>query len=331
MEYSDDYLQSVLPPVDPPSEAIPAAVMEELVRLGFYEEYDRPSGDLVRRSTMWTYAVFEQLRLGNCVWEQTESDFQLHLRHDLDDPSVQFGLFDPSFEEHGYGVIVPMTASKSYPAAFRLGRLWFPNLKQSFPVMARMMFTTLHAPARPANANSACWVRDNASPSSWGFITSGHAVSGVALGGATLLAGGHTGALRACRHPPVDAAFVATAAPKRPRKMQQLTPFSTINFPAAGLPVEIITSGGTQHRHAVAVTNSMGVFNNTYYGIQVFLNNPCVQGDSGSLVRTPTGEAVALYSGAQFGSTYNGLTNQTLGLAQHFEQALYALGVSAWL
>jgi hypothetical protein len=56
-----------------------------------------------------------------------------------------------------------------------------------------------------------------------------------------------------------------------------------------------------------------------------------VQGDSGSLVRTPTGEAVALYSGAQFGSTYNGLTNQTLGLAQHFEQALYALGVSAWL
>jgi hypothetical protein len=330
MEYSDDYLQSVMPADDPPTEAVPAAVMGELGRLDFYEEYS-PSGALVRRSTMWTYAVFEQRRLGNYVWEQSDSDSYQHLRDDFDDPSLEFGLFDPKFEEPGYGLIFPMAASKVYPAPFRIGRIWFPNLKQSFPVMARMMFTTLHAPARPTNANSACWARDNAAPHSWGFITSGHAVSGVPLGGATPLAGGHAGILMASRHPPVDAAFVATAPPKRRMKTHPLTPFSTINFPAAGLPVEIITNGGTQQRHAVDVTNSMGVFNSSYYGIQVFLDNPCVPGDSGSLVRTPLGEAVALYSGAQFGSTYRGQTNQTLGLAQHFEQAVYALGVSAWL
>jgi hypothetical protein len=331
MEYSDDYLQSVMPAEDPPSEAIPAAVTEELGRLEFYEEYGFPSGALVRRSTMWTYAVFEQRRLGNYVWEQSDSDSYQHLRDDFKDPSVQFGLFDPKFEEHGYGLIFPMAASKMYPAPFRIGRVWFPNLKRSFPVMARMMFTTLHAPARPANANSACWARDNAAPHWWGFITSGHAVSGVPLGGATPLAGGHTGALMASRHPPIDAAFVATVAPKRGKKTSPLTPFSTINFPAAGLPVEIVTSGGAQNRNAVAVTNSMGVINTSYYGIQVFLDNPCAQGDSGSLVRTPAGEAVALYSGAQSGSTYQGQTGQTLGLSQHFEQALFALGVSAWL
>ena len=330
MEYSDNYLESVMPAGDPPSEAIPAAVMEELGRLDFYEEYGS-SGAIIRRSTMWTYAVFEQRRLGNYVWEQSDSDSYQHLRDDFNEPSVQFGLFDPKFEESGYGLIFPMAASKVYPAPFRIGSIWFPNLKQSFPVVARMMFTTLHAPGRPANANSACWARDNSAPHSWGFITSGHAVSGIPLGGATPLTGGHTGALMVSRHPPIDAAFVATVAPKRTKKIRPLTPFSTINFPAAGLPVEIVTSSGAQQRHAVDVMNSMGVINILYYGIQVFLDNPCVPGDSGSLVRTLQGEAVALYSGAQFGSTYRGQTNQTLGLAQHFEPALYALGVSAWL
>ena len=247
MEYSDDYLQSVMPAEDPPSEAIPAAVMEELGRLDFYEEYGFPSGVLVRRSTMWTYAVFEQRRLGNYVWEQLGFPAYPFHRDDMSELSVQFGLFDPEFEGRGYGLIFAMAASEIFPRPFLIGRVGFPNLKRSFPVMARMMFTTLHAPARPANANSACWARDNAAPHSWGFITSGHAVSGVPLGGATPLAGGHTGALMVSRHPPIDAAFVAAAAPKRTKKMGPLTPFSTINFPAAGLPVEIITSGGAQN------------------------------------------------------------------------------------
>jgi hypothetical protein len=192
-----------------------------------------------------------------------------------------------------------------------------------------MMLTTLHAPAQPANANSACWARDIASPSTWGFLTSGHAVSGVAQGAAVPLVGGHSGTLEISRHPPVDAAFVSTAAPTRP-KPQSLRAFSTVNFPAAGLPVEVVTATRVEQRHAVAVQNSMGVFNTWYFGIQVFFDQPCAPGDSGSLVRTAGGEAVALYSGDLRGATYNN-PNQTLGLGQHFQQALNALGVSAWL
>lgn len=202
-------------------------------------------------------------------------------------------------------------------------------MRQSFPAIARLTQTTLHTPARPSNANSACWARDNASPQTWGFLTSGHAVNGIAPGGATPLHGGHTGALMISRHPPVDAAFVATAAPKS-SKLQPLLPLSTINFPAAGLPVEVCAANSVQHRHAVAVQSSMGVYNTWYFGIQVFFDRPCTSGDSGSLVRTPSGDAVALYSGELQGANYNNLTAQTLGLGQHFQQALNALGVSAW-
>ena len=106
---------------------------------------------------------------------------------------------------------------------------------------------------------------------------------------------------------------------------------TTISFPAAGLPVDIVTSAGPQARHVVGVTNSFGVINTSYFGVQVFLDLPCSPGDSGSLVQTATGDAVALYSGALRGANYNNLTNQTLGLGQHFEQAAQQLGVSAFV
>ncbi len=333
MQYSDSYLREVLPPGDPPSGEVPPAVAAELNRLISEEALaGAPAGDY-RKSVLWTYAVFEQFRLGNYVWEQLYGiTFPLP---DVDGimgagPHIQFGLFDPDYEESGYGLIIAGAPTQFQPRPGRIGTIGFPRLNQSFPVMARMMLTTLHAPARPANANSACWARDNASPQTWGFLTSGHAVRGIAPGAAAPLAGGQSGKLEISRHPPVDAAFVSTAAPKRP-KPQPLLPLSTINFPAAGLPVEIVTAKRPEQRHAISVQNSMGVFNTWYFGIQVFFDQPCAPGDSGSLVRVPAGDAVAIYSGELQGATYNGLTNQTLGLGQHFQQALNALGVSAWL
>ena len=141
------------------------------------------------------------------------------------------------------------------------------------------MLTTLHAPAQPTNAYSACWARDVATRSTWGFLTSGHAVSGLAAGDAVPLAGGQSGTLEISGHPPIDAAFVSAAAPKGP-KPHSLRAFSAINFPAAGLPVEVVTASRVEQRHAVAVQNSMGVINTSYYGIQVFFDQPCLPGDS---------------------------------------------------
>jgi hypothetical protein len=332
MRYSDGYLRDVVPPTDPPSGEVPLAVVAELERLADdLSSSDGPT-ETYRRSARWTYAVIEQYRLGNYIWEQFHDLFpwQLFGGEARLLPPIQFGLFDPDYEVPGFGVIVATPPSQFQTGPGRIGTIRFPRLERTFVLITRMMLTTLHAPAQPANANSACWARDNASPSIWGFLTSGHAVSGLAQGAAVPLAGGHSGTLEICRHPPVDAAFVSTAAPKRP-KPQPLRALSTINFPAAGLPVEVVTATRVKQRHAVTVQQSMGVFNTSYYGIQVFFDQPCLPGDSGSLVRAPAGDGVALYSGEQGGCTYNGLTNQTLGLGQHFGQALYALGTSAWL
>ena len=331
MRYSNTYLQEVVPPIDPPSGEVPPAVVAELNR----SFDDLPSSDgpaeIYRRSVRWTYAVFEQYRLGNYIWEQFYDLFpwQLFGGEARLLPPIQFGLFNPEYEESGFGVVIACPPTQFLRRPGRIGTIRFPHLERTFVVMARMMLTTLHAPAQPANANSACWARDIASPSTWGFLTSGHAVSGVAPG-ARALAGGHYGTLKVSRHPPVDAAFVSTAAPTHP-KPQSLRAFSTLNFPAAGLPVEVVTASRVEQRHAVAVQDSMGVFNTWYFGIQVFFDQPCAPGDSGSLVRSASGQAVALYSGDLRGAKYNSLTNQTLGLGQHFQQALNALSVSAWL
>jgi hypothetical protein len=332
MRYSDEYLREVVPPIDPPSEEVPPAVVAELNRL--FDELPSSDGptEVYRRSARWTYAVFEQYRLGNYIWEQFYDllPWQLFGGEARLLPPIQFGLFDPEYEESGFGVIIACPPTKFLARPGRIGTIRFPRLERAFVVMARMMLTTLHAPPQPANANSACWARDIASPSTWGLLTSGHAVSGLAQGAAVPLASGLLGTLEISRHPPVDAAFVSTAAPTHP-KPQSLRAFSTVNFPAAGLPVEVVTAIRVEQRHAVAVQDSMGVFNTWYFGIQVFFDQPCAPGDSGSLVRSAAGEAVALYSGDLRGATYNSLTNQTLGLGQHFQQALNALGVSAWL
>jgi hypothetical protein len=335
MRYSDSYLREVVPPEDPPPGQVPPPVVAELDRLS-----DRPSSsdglsETYRRSVRWTYAVIEQYRLGNYIWDQfydLNYPWQLFGGETRVLSPIQFGLFDPDFEGPGYGLIIAGPPTQFRPRPGRIGTIRFPNLyDRSFGVIARMMLTTLHAPAQPATANSACWAQDNASPSTWGFLTSGHAVTGVAQGAAVRLAGGgQPGKLEISRHPPVDAAFVSTTAPRRP-KHQPLLALSTINFPAAGLPVEVVTAKRVEPRHAVAVQNSMGVFNTWYFGIQVFFDRACTAGDSGSLVRTASGDAVALWSGELRGATLNNLTNQTLGLGQHFQQALYALRVSAWL
>ncbi len=328
MEYSNAYLRDVLPAESPSELAVPEPVMQEIFTLlQDGESFDGDDSFVLKRSVMWTYAAFEQMRLGNFELELGSPATERQGGFGKEAGRAHFGLFDPTFEKPGFGLILDADWPVRPPMPQRAlaGIIRFPRLGQSFPVIERQMVTILHAQAAPVNSHSACWARDNKAASNWGFITSGHAVAG----GSVPLTNGANGIFARSHHPPIDAAFVATAPPARP-ELRKLANLATLRFPAAGLPVEIETPKGPQLRHVVSVFNSLGVINTTYFGIQLFFDNSCQPGDSGSLVRTLAGDAAALYSGELRGAALNGLTNQILGIGQHFEQALHALNVSAY-
>jgi hypothetical protein len=333
VNYSDDYLREVLPSMDPPLNEVPRPVLSEFESLFDDQLYRGEMGEYRARSVKWTYAVFEQLRLGNYEIDSFRRPPFFGSILDLGIGlfgQMSFGLFDPEFEQRGYGLIVATRLPSDYPGPeTEFGSVVFRRLDKRFPIILRRMETELHALDGPWNGTSAAWARDSGYPPSWGFLTSGHVVSGIGVGGNVPLASGGMGKLNTTLHPPIDAAFVVAAPPSR-AEQKRFSALSMIAFPAAGLPVDVIAKSGPAARHVVGVTNSMGVLNTSYFGIQVFLDQPCQPGDSGSLIKTSSGDAVALYSGAMRGATHNGLTNQTLGLGQHFEQALLRLNVSAF-
>ena len=71
----------------------------------------------------WTYAVIEQYRLGNYIWEQFHDLFpwQLFGGEARLLPPIQFGLFDPDYEVPGFGVIV---ATPPLPVPNWAGENW---------------------------------------------------------------------------------------------------------------------------------------------------------------------------------------------------------------
>lgn len=95
MRYSDADLQAFLPTEDPPADETPPAVVDELDRLRSDETHSGSPGILIRRSTVWTYAAFEQYRLGNYIWEDLDAADWTERQ------PVAFGLFDEEFEEKG--------------------------------------------------------------------------------------------------------------------------------------------------------------------------------------------------------------------------------------
>jgi len=137
------------------------------------------------------------------------------------------------------------------------------------------------------------------------------------------LAGGGSGSLIRSFYQPVDAAFVQ-GMPPAPVPPQ----LPVLSFPAVGIPVQIQCQTGAQSRTIVQVTNNMGVLHTRAIGIYVYLDQPVSPGDSGALVRTATGDAVAIYSGQL---AMPGLPAGPCGVAQNFEQAICALDVTPYL
>jgi len=332
MRYSQAYLRDFLPQADPPEGSVPGDVLDEaLLQLESSTSSDRAEEpvdrELVARATRWTYAVFSELGLGRFTLDRYLPSF-LSDRFWLDrgmslgaHQAASFGLFDEETGERGLGIIISVPW-RSEPWFEIVNYATFPRLGNArFPVALRQSEIELHL-GHPQGATASCWAKCNLT-SQWGFLTAGHAISGNRPGRSVPLAGGGSGTLIRSYYQPVDAAFVQGAPPApAPSRLPVLS------FPAVGVPVDIQCQTGALRRTVVEVTNNMGVLHTRGIGIYVYLDQPASPGDSGALVRTATGEAVAIYSGQMAApASPAGLC----GVAQNFEQAIFALGVTPYL
>jgi hypothetical protein len=315
VEYADGYLREFLPRDDPPAAFVPPEVEEEIA--AWRERARVEDGALLARCTRWTYAMFQELRLrqiqielarGSIVWTGI-------------DPRVAIGLFDPKEEEPGFGLCLLVPPS-SLPLFHVMAVVAFPRLEARFVLGARQAVEEDHAPIHPRNATSAAWARCNRT-SLWGILTAGHAVGGRKAGRPVPLAGGGTGSLLRSFHPPIDAAFVHTAAPSPLPSLLAIQ-----QFPAAGHPVSVELQSGPVGRTVFRVMDSLGVVDTRSFPVLMFTDRPCAAGDSGALVRAATGEAVGLNLGDfKNPQTPGGVAGRVL----NFEQATLALDVTAHL
>lgn len=314
MQYSDDYLREFLPRENPPFELVPIDVIREMESRP--ERY-RGEGGLADRSRLWTYAMFSEMALGQVrvhgfrSWRSRSATFH---------PDVAIGLFDHTTEQPGFGLSVNSVPFEG--SGFQIvGDVEFTRLRHVFPFALRATVSELHGPVNPGNATAACWAKCN-QKGSWGIVTAAHAV-GAASGGQTIvLDDGSTGIAEAHFFQPVDAAMVLTAAP-----LPLPAPLPIINFPATGDAVQVLARSGLQSRSVVSVCNPQGFYRTRSFPVLFFLDNPCVAGDSGSLVRFPTGEACGIYCGSEPAPDTGGVT----GRALNFAQAMFALDVTPYL
>jgi hypothetical protein len=312
MIYSDGYLRAMLPPTDPPPRFVPPAVEREIA--SWIEGSGHEDAGLVARSTRWTYAMFQELRLGQVMMDTP-------FRRGLGDwPDLTIGLYDPHTEKDGFGLAMLVAPSRR-ESFEQVGDVEFPRLERHFPLAFRAGRHDEHAPPHPANATSAAWAKCNKT-SMWGLLTAGHAVAGVAPRASVALAGGLSGTMGRTSYPIVDAAFVfAGTGPAAP------APRSVLHFPAAGQNAVVELKGGGVTRTVVSAMNTLGNANTHAFRILFFTDTPCAPGDSGALVRTPRGEAMGIYSGSFANPTSAG---GQAGLNQNFEQAVLALDVTAY-
>lgn len=326
MRYSDEYLREFLPPENPPSDMVPGDVLSEVASWldrGAAAEGKEPSDrHLVARATRWTYAVFSELDLGQFFFRPNFSPdwlWPFGAKRWVPAETLSFGLFDES-AKRGLGIIVDLPSWPG-PSFAVVGYVSFPRLGNvRFPVAVRRSNIELHL-LHPQAGTAACWAQCNQSQQ-WGFVTAGHVVSSSRPGGSIPLLGGGSGSLMRSCYQPVDAAFVQTPQPAvLPSKLPVLS------FPAVGLAVDILCQSGPQQRTVVQVNNNMGVLHTAAVGVYFYLDQPATPGDSGALVQAATGDGVGIYAGQM---TTPGPPTGLCGLAQNFDQAVYALNITPY-
>tara|TARA_R110002167_G_scaffold135138_1_gene321481 strand:- start:1279 stop:2256 length:978 start_codon:yes stop_codon:yes gene_type:complete len=321
VEYSDDYLREVLPEGNPPSELVPRELEVELSSIR-----ERSEGDweLIARSARWTHAMFSELGSGQFIlsrfrfpypWEEGFFSLTELVRQ------LAIGLFDPSLERKGFGLIATLPAWEG-PSFHVVAEIKFPRLRQIFPLVFRHALIEPHALQHPHLGTSACWAQCRTSRQ-WGILTSGHVVGGNGIGFSVPMASGQNGALIRSFYQPVDAAFVDIHS-----KPDQPTLLPYLRFPAAGQSVIIQTKAGALQRRIVAPMNASNVYHTREFAVLVQMDKPCEMYDSGALVSLPSGEAVGIYKGK---CETEDTATPIVGLIQSMQQATYALNVDPFL
>lgn len=320
MEYSDDLLRDALPQENPPLDRLPPGVRAEIGRWRERSEMEDPG--LIARSTLWTHAIFSELSLRRYRAARPRSPYFPY-----------FGGFPMMpFERLSFGLL-PKLKDRDRPRMALIldvprwfgddieivDDIYFYGLgEQMFPLVLRQSSVSLHC-SNPDGAVGTCWGQSKTTKS-WGIVTAGHAVEHLACGWPVPLDDGTTGILDQNYYQPVDAAFVTVDDPP-----VNPTPLPVLRFPGVGMPVTVHTPHGIEARQIVEVSKNRGVVHTRNIGVLNYLNLPLTEGDSGSLVRLRSGEAVGIYVGEL--NTAGGLE----GLAQNFEQAMFALDVNPYL
>jgi hypothetical protein len=324
MEYSAVYVREHLPSKDPPLELVSGEVQDEIRRWSEYRKDD--DGELTARATRWTYAVFSELGMGRFRFDSLfyrgwpDEFWPIVGMRFRDLSGASFGLFDAKTEKPGLGIIIDVPQWPG-PNFLIVDTVTFPRLNhQKFPVAIRQSEVDLHL-SHLLNATSACWAQCKQNSAVWGVLTAGHAVSGSRTGRTVAMAAGPGGTLVRSNYQPVDAAFVKAVPPS------SLSPLPVLSFPALSMPATIHCQSGGKAKTIVEVTNNCGVLHTKALGICIYLDQPESPGDSGALVTVSNGDAVGIYKGKM---QVPGAPAGVRGVAQNFEQAIYALDVDPY-
>lgn len=331
MEYTDQYLSSALPSGEPDTRYVPHAVVDEIENPESATPAVPPNPNqnrqLADRAKRWTYALFSEMERGQWSYEPQPHPSR-PLAFGLPHAGGLFercaiGLFDRATEQRGFGIILSSPIPMSLPFE-GVGSAYFPRLGVTVPIGLRFGAITLHALPHPHNATASCWAKCRQS-NHWGILTAGHAVTGLRPGGGLPLTNRHSGQLSRSADPPIDAAFVMTAAPARPMAPK---PLPVLQFPAAGQFVSVSLQSGAKQRTIVATMNTLGVTRTTAFAALSFIDQPFMPGDSGALVCDLRCHALGIYLGTM---TTQQAPGGIVGLVQNFEQAVYVLDVDPHL
>jgi|GEM_PF-3242226 len=289
---------------------------------------ERPSPALLRESAILTYAIIGELRrrqfrlVGEYPLARRRPFWSRSSTARLAGPIRKFGmvgLLDPDSAARtpGFGITLHATPRSAGARAFaRPGNfLVFDRLGLFVPIVLSESRLELHAPPGPTNGTSTCYAERRGER---GIVTAGHLFA-VSDGRRPVpFLDGVEGRLRRTGYPVIDAAFVERSIP------EHLVALDVLDFPTAGQRIVMDARSG---RHDTVVQGvscrEMGV-RFSAYPVLTFTASPGLPGDSGSLVRLETGEAVGIYRGQQ--RPVDQAWPPTVGVAQNFAQAMHTLG-----
>jgi hypothetical protein len=326
------YLEQVVPQENLPADFQLAGDISSLA--------ERIQDRVVARSLVWTAAIFQELRSQNYQIRYLESPLGRGVRFPdgfwdpfwpnpfvgllgMSRATTYVGFLDPETEEKGFGIALHF-ASGNPEYLFR-GRVFFPGLNTEFPLVTRLLSEEAHATpgVHPYGGTSTCWVEEKTSRKK-GILTAKHCTTGTAIGGKMLLSDGSQGVLMNKGKNLIDAAWIDPGK-GYPKKSTHLP----VNlYPTGGLSINMQVPSGSVSAVIAGVTDTFGVLNDHNFPVKVYFDKFGVAGDSGSMVSSSSGDALAIYAGVLNGATYQGKSNVSLGYGQHIGQAAILLNLN---